>query len=168
MEICPICQENLKFNKRKVIKTPCNHSFHEMCFKKIIVKTCPCCREPVQEKKESLVKILTKKLKKIKYDFNKDKSSFKNYTQSVRAMQKLVKNIEKKKRTESIKFNLIERELFLESMNKEIEALNEKINYIKIYIIQPCHVHYSNSIIKITDLLNEAIINEKYLSSINI
>lgn len=66
MEDCAICLESLAFNRRKIHVTECNHKFHFMCFKRMMVSICPCCRAPVTlcEVNTSPINLKIKRLEK--------------------------------------------------------------------------------------------------------
>ena len=73
MEDCPICLEALKFNNRKIHVTECNHSFHDMCFKKLKARTCPCCRSAIEQHISSVIVILKLELKELEKNLKIDK-----------------------------------------------------------------------------------------------
>ena len=53
MIICPICREKLE--EENLIRTPCNHLFHNRCFEQLTIKhkinSCPVCRETLDPSK---------------------------------------------------------------------------------------------------------------------
>ena len=95
MEECPICLEALKFNRRKVHVTDCNHSFHEMCFKKLKTRTCPCCRTVIEQNINSLIKNLKLELKELEKDFRNDKKMAASMINDAKKKPMLMKVLEK-------------------------------------------------------------------------
>ena len=53
---CSICLENLKFSRKKVFTTTCNHKFHASCMNTWLSQndTCPYCRETLKSPKPVL------------------------------------------------------------------------------------------------------------------
>lgn len=42
--VCSICLDGCRGNRRKVFVTECKHSFHLSCIRKVHDKRCPCCK----------------------------------------------------------------------------------------------------------------------------
>ena len=141
---CSICLDRLLKVDTEVHVTPCGHTFHGDCISnaiKSVSKTCPICREELQE--EEIVKVHFDVIKELDYsDCSNDTLSFFDkvveYEADKRmAMVKIIKKLDKEntRLKETYKTNCKGYSLckvLLRGFHKEIENLHEKISKLNL------------------------------------
>ena len=108
-EVCGICLESLKFNRRNIHETKCGHKFHACCFRKITDTKCPYCRREVDHEPVRKLRMLQHDLANIQYEEQHNTLQMVNYmdlditSQRVDHLRQLLqKELEEKRRIQAI------------------------------------------------------------------